>query len=326
VFDDGGVTMAHIRKYRDLEALTRVHLAPMRVGGEWRGILRNSMGGMAYDTGWFPNTILDVGLTQLGQQTVPFSRFHIGDSSTAVNVTQTALLGWLAQSGTAAASDVNATSGSPNYILDTIRAKRFDAGVGTGTVREFGAGYSSSNVNLTVRSLVSPEFVKASDQILDVYYRFYVYPDLTDATGQITITEDGTPVTYDYTSRGSELDSVTAIAAMQTMRPFASANSHQAYSGNISTITGSPAGTPYSCEAAPTVDTYGQGYCDYHCIWNVNQGNTGSGIRSVKSGFYQASSLGAQVQYSNASGGATIPKDNTKKLTLNFRRTWARHV
>lgn len=326
MFNDSGVTMAHIRKFRDMEAITRVDLPSLRVGGEWRGILRNSMGGMVYDTNWFPNTILNIGLTQLGAQTVPFSRFHIGNSSTATDVTQTALLGWLAQSSTEAASDVSASSGSPNYILDTIRARRFDAGVGTGTVREFGAGYSSSNANLTVRSLVSPEFVKASDQILDVYYRFYVYPDITDATGQITITEDGTPVTYDYTSRGSELDSTTAIAAMQTTRPFASANAHQASSGNIGTILGIPAGTPYSCEAAPTLDTFGQGYIDYHCIWNVNQGNTGSGIRSVRSQFYQASGIGAQIEYSNASDSSTIPKDNTKKLTLNFRRTWARHV
>lgn len=283
------------------------------------------MGGMVYDTGWFDNLILNTGLTELGYNN-PCNNFHVGSSSTAVDVTQTALQGWLAKHSSSPISDVNASSGAPNYILDTIRAKRFDAGVGTGTIREFGVSRGTGNSNLVVRQLVSPEFVKASDQILDVYWRFYCYPTLTDTTGQITITEDGTPVTYDYTSRASELDSTTAIQPLVGFQPFLSANAHPVYAGDIGSITGTPSGTPYSAENIPTIDTQGQGYIDYHLVWNVNQGNAPGGIRSAKSTFYQVSAIGAQIRYENAVGGATIPKDNTKKLTLNFRRTWARHV
>lgn len=324
MFDDGGVTMVWIKKYQDIEGHQPTVITKMRVGGEMRGILRNSMGGIVHDTGWLPNIVTNNGMVNLYDTVAPFGYHHIGDDNTAPDVTQSTLLGHLAYSSTGTGSgDLDENSGSPNYVLSTTSSRRFNAGVGTGTIREFGASGGTSNSDMTVRVLVSPEFVKASDQVLDTYYKFNMWPDTTDTTGTVAISG----VNYDFTSRGMNLH-LTGFASTQTyFRPYNNLSTHGAFLGNIGTITGSPASYLDWCDSITTTGG-GSGYSDYELFWSLNSANHASGIRSISTRHYQgglSANMGWQAEYDKTVGGGTIMKDNTKTLTLTFRRTWARH-
>jgi hypothetical protein len=221
-------------------------------------------------------------------------------------------------------SNLRENLGPSTYIARQTQGYRFAAGVGTGTIREFGTGPSSSNINMCVHTLVSPEVNKAADQVLDVYYRFSVYPDLTDNTGSVLI--DGQ--TYDWVSRVARIEDYDA--PMYFMEPYPSPTYHWVSS---STTLG-----PVTDGLLPTWDGASQliqgnevgTTVEWQTVWSLEDGVVpggyiGTALTSMTSALASSGYFGIKASFVNQVGGLGIPKDNTQKLTLDWSATVSRH-
>jgi hypothetical protein len=197
--------------------------------------------------------------------------------------------------------------------------RRFNAGVATGTIREIGIDGGSGNLN--VRALVSPDIVKASDQVLDIWYRFNVYPDLTDTTGTVTIDS----ISYDYTCRHGYV--IYCKNVMTQFRANLVSYLGLVSNGTIGAYTGDITGTT-SGSSSQVGTGNGSGYYDWYSYWGLDNGNVGgaSAARSrLNIGQDISSNMTVQTSLAATVGGAAVPKDNTKTLRLDWRLTWARH-
>ena len=171
-----------------------------RIRGEFNMVLMDLNLRPVYESPWQPNLITDQGIREMGNAATGnwAAEIAVGSSATAPSVLDTSLGAWMAQGF--AGYDSNNTPTAPDYALQTTIVQRFNAGTATGTIREVGLSDSghADNANLSTRALVSPEVVKNADQVLDVYYRVWRYPDIVDRTGTVNI--EG--VNYDYIVRG----------------------------------------------------------------------------------------------------------------------------
>jgi hypothetical protein len=316
-----------IKKYRDIlvgedDPLT----LKFGVRGQYKCILRDEMGRAVYESDWKDNTILDTGLPTLREGNWALYH-HIGDDATAPTTSQTALLGWLASTQTSIGSDQNVQNGASDYSFYTIRGRRFNAGQGTGTIRELGIGDAGgqSNGDMMVRTLVEPAIPKAADQVLDTYYQFIIYPQLTDVTSQVTI--DGE--LYDYTLRPMSIQN--HLYAMNAIG-FSTGNTMLLYPDPavLGTIEQGPQGASYVNPNAFGSNTYD----DPNAIigeWNIglNNGNIVDGIRCVAFPLSYGSTFSRtwiQGIFSRNSDGETIAKDNTQTLQFKARIAWDRYT
>lgn len=175
----------HFLKYKDRFIIPheRQMKQSYRTKGEFRFVLSTDSGIVIQDTGWFDNHFLDSGIRNVGYSNWS-TGMRIGSSSAAVSNTQTALVAELAVAGTSLYSEAN--GGAPNYEIITTKKARFNAGVGTGTIREvgiYGAPYEVTPGELSFRTIVPIPITKLDEQILDVFWRSTVYPDLTERSG-----------------------------------------------------------------------------------------------------------------------------------------------
>lgn len=309
-----------IKKYKDLYVASNdTPTVNLKIGGEFKLVLSDINGRVVQETDWFSNLITNVGLPQMINWANASQYFFIGDNNTAPSFTDTALFGFLASTITNVGGS-NSNLGLPNYEWTSIKGRRFNAGQGTGTIREVGIGLSNaqSNNTMVVRSLVTPEVTKAADQVLDVYYRFTVFPDLTDNSGQITI--DGE--LYDWTTRVGQINQATqAYLDFKFETYFYSA----LYSGSsLGTITQLPTGTVDYPGAISNVYFDPNGVTGTQYV-GLGSGNTvgAAGINGALAYFFYPA--GIQAHFSRVSDGAGIFKDNTQTLTLTWRCTWSRH-
>lgn len=312
-----------IKKYKDIlvaenEPLTVTN----KVRGMYKYVLRDLMDNVVYESDWKNNTVLTSGLPTLFSGSVSFGYMYLGDNATPPNSSQTALLGYLAASNTNAPGVPGSSNlGSPNYEFRQYIGKRFNAGVGTGTIREMGVGDNAaqSNNDMLVRTLVQPEITKSVDQVLDVYYQFICYPDLNDVTGQTTI--DGE--LYDYTLRtGGAAGRISSMAQYQWGSYYWSqCYPDPAVLGTIlqgpqnagSTTLGTAAGNIYDSPNS-SIGT-----------WNISLGNANiGGIRCVYffDEFGNGTNSGVQAYFSRVSDGAAIYKDNTQTMQFKMRLSW----
>jgi hypothetical protein len=309
------------------EVLVAVPAVRHGVGGEFRLVLRNCMGGIAHDTGWFKNLIPDQGLANLTASNAAFSRFYIGSGSTAPANGDTQMQTLLAASTTAQGSDVNTYGVAPNYQRTTLKTKRFAAGVGTGTVREVGCGNNATSIaGLTVRQLVSPAIVKGASQVLDVSYRFTLWPSLADVVGSVTI--EG--VSYDTITRSLDLD----VPSGDTMGQFGFSTASGGYNGvadgNLGSLTAStPLGSVINDVESLTWlsggQTAGVGYREGDAKFGLNNGNLVGGVRTTWS-IFSPLNIKMQCQFNLASDGVgKVLKDGTKEWTPRWRIEWVRH-
>jgi hypothetical protein len=313
--------------------------------GEIRGIMRNPDGSVAQDTGWIKNKILDQGLFWMGQMNNWGSKGHIGSDATPVVTggipgADTGLRGWMAYVSGQTLIEKTAQPVAPTYEGYDIYRYRFNAGVGVGTVREFGISPYSTN-NLTTRVLVTPEMPKSAVQVLDVYYKMTCYPDLTEYTGTIDINIDGVVVPYNVISRGQKYgDQYTNVSINSTVMGGFSGNiGRRFFDGNLGAgLTGYPSGTTAGgypnylqagyIGAGTWGETFAAGvdscYKDIYLAGDLDTGNisSGLGIRSAYIDFGLGYDWG--VQYDRVSDGSRIMKDNTKIIQLNYRYTWSR--
>ena len=281
---------------------------------------------VADDTGWFPNLVLDGGLINMTTQTFWATRFNIGSSSTPPSVTDTALLAFLGVNNTSFTDNVT-NLGADDYQGQATRTRRFNAGNGTGTIREIGVSESTNNTNLSIRTLVTPEITKADAQILDASYRYTAWPSLIDGTGIVNIFGDD----YDYTVRMGNVQDLTTV--FNQYIPNASAGLHTVYDGDIGSVTGIPTGDSSNASSL-TITGQGSGFCNYTVGFGVDNGNVAGGIRSIASRIALGVSAGTapriQVEFRNRGEGtgaldSTIPKNNTREISFDLGITSDRH-
>lgn len=309
-----------VGKYKDLYVREPV-IAKVRAGGEFRVIVVNENGTVDQDTGWFSNLITDTGLIHFsGSNGTWYYYCHLGSDNTAPAVTDSTLGSWLGRHSSQQASVQGPTATTPDYEFYTTAGWTFNAGVCTGTIRELGISVGTTNTNMSIRTLVSPEVTKSSTQILYVYYRFTVWPTLTDNTGVVNIGGDD----YDYTLRPCGLGS--AHTAYATFGLSSTLSHHDTYANGIGTITGSPTGGDGLNAESVSLQSRGSGYYESKITWGLSVGNYGGGIRSTRhlNNFNNLSSRGWQIEYSRVSDSAAIPKDNTMKFYVTIRMTWDR--
>jgi len=315
------------------------------ISGEKRCILRNADESVIYDSGWSDNLITNQGLqNMLEGGTLGNANWgvwwSVGSSSTPPAVTDTthgAFLKWF--NGSTGVSAVKTNSGSNNYIMSHTDSRRWNSGDGSGTVREFGLGSTTTGTDLSIHTAVSPEVEKANDQILDFYYRMTCTPVIADQTGSFTLDNKGTPVTYYYIARPIRLDQTTfSIINGQ----FRETSTPQIFDGNINPDIGTagvtnPSGDVQSLTGVGneyfglsiTVDAgAGTGTRNWRQNISVDNGNFAGGVRSIRCPFQFMSQTGTgiQVQYGDAPGatGNAIPKTANDKIELDFQLTITR--
>jgi len=317
-----------IGKYKDL--IVPLGTFHNKIGGEFRVILRDLQERVLYDSGWRHNLILDQGLDRIANASIA-TYGHIGSSSTPAAVTDTTLGSELARSNS---SDPNfyyqdpIPAGPPDYYNYKTQYFRFNAGVGTGTVREVGCGTTPDTL-IDVRHVLGTPIVKAAQNVLDVYYRYSAYPDLTDDVGQVTL--DG--VLYDYTGRAADVGlssyqledgrsagPVSYPSDIGTYRYFTDGMA-------LGSITGLPTGGTPSIGLAyltKSTSTYvaSNHYLDFSWFIDLDGANDPSGFRGLVTPLWLNY---IQYIFSANSGGGTIPKTNTKTLSFTWRVSWSRH-
>jgi len=302
--------MILLPKYQDREIIIPSS-AGYGIKGEFRLVLMDCMGKVIRDTGWFPNLITQRGLINVSNSNWN-SYTHIGSSSAAPSYYDTTLTSHLAYSNTIQ-SQVDAVAGAPNYEVSTTLARRFAAGVGTGTIREMGINNSSSNTAMCIRSLVSPAITKLADQVLDVYHKFSIYRRLTDQTGTVSIGAGS----YSYTLRGLNIDESFTKYALSPFVPNPSPNYSGVSNGGLVALTAQPAPSVVQ-SAGITTGSKGEGYTNFAVNFGLNEGNISGGFNLLFVYDQFNFTGGVQVYLS-----PKVPKTASDVMTINMQMTWA---
>jgi hypothetical protein len=149
-------------------------------------------------------------------------------------------------------------------------------------------------------------------EFLDVTYELRQYPPLYDVPFQITIAGD----VYDCVMRARNVNSSFGTPQDQ-IYASGSAPSATAFSGTIGAVTSSPTGSSdVMTTATYTAYVLDDFYATFTPVWSIAAANFNIGAISLTTnrGNFQCSF------------SPSIPKDNTKELTLTFRVFWRRRL
>lgn len=304
----------------------------------------------------FDNLITNVGLDSLLDNSIyphkvtgdSFSEqilfCAVGTNSTAPAATQTTLGAEIApavdnrtkSNGAIPPGTVTYVAGSPDYWYRR-GTWLFGTAQGNGNLTEIGLFTASSGGTMFTRQLLKDgggtptTVVKTSAEELRVTYEFRCRPAQADVTGTVTL--DG--VSYDYTVRPCDVDNANNFSwggyiSSGDFWNNSSANHASCYeTQTLSAREGTgPSGSASACSScAPSAYSAGTYYRDYTAIWQSGVGNFGLGVGSVT--FLAPANTGShastwQISFAATTGGARIPKTNTKRLTLVFRHSVAR--
>lgn len=274
----------------------------------------------------FPNMVLNNGLDKIAANSNWMNRCVVGTGNAAPNPNVSSMDSFLAGAALVSGSDVTTPPTAPDYYAATARLYRFAAGTAAGNIAEVGiTDQSDSNgTNLFARELVrdaegNPTTITVlPDEILEVVYEHRYYPVLSDFEDEITISGD----TYDIVARAANVSNQGTIAVPYSM----SAQEAVAYNGSIGAVTGEPSGSS-SVNTSREAAAYSAGnyYRDFTFTWSISGGNLAGGITAIHMGG-NLSQLSAQNGRFQIGFTPAIPKDNTKVLSLTFRRAWARRT
>lgn len=285
--------------------------------GEYRCVLYDNEEDMnvIHDTGWHDNVITNLGLDLYGSDANWEQYFYIGNGTTPVDFTDTAMEGFLAQSTTPGNGDqVQTVPISPDWTSAQTKSKRFIAGVGTGTITELGVGSSTDGTELFCHQLVAP-IVKAAINVLDVIWRLTVWPDLTTTAGSVTI--DG--VVYDTLIRRSNADDfINPWDNLGTLSSWYVTESD--LGADVITTPDIPAYGGSAGVFEPYVAS--NRWIDIIASEDLQSWNAPLGIRSIVWTTRQGQ---WQCQFNSNPGGLRIPKTDEKIMTMTFRISWDRH-
>lgn len=280
-------------------------------------------------TGWFHNLVLDSGLDRFAT-TSPnlFTWACVGTGTNAPANSDTTLQSYVASTSNLL-FDSGTNAGPSTYVAQCQMHWTYTLGSVVGNMAEVGVGWASGGGSLWSRALIldsggSPTTltVTSSDQLI-VYYELTCTPTLTDVTGTIAIS--GT--NYNYTGRISNCASF-GNSLFSALNGSGSAPSQltgpNCYATQIlGAITSTPAGSAAGGGTnSPASYTNGTKHRDNTISWGPLEGDSAGGVGAIT---INAGGIG-QFQYSfaAASGGAVIPKDATKTMSLTFRVAWDR--
>lgn len=273
----------------------------------------------------FTNLILNSGLDRIAIGGF-IGGCVLGSASSTPVVTDTSITSILGSSTTLQAYGVGtANTSTPPYWCSYYWTYRFIEGVATGNISQvamaFGTIYTGSNTYTGLFSLALVKdsggtpitITKLADEVLDVTYTLQLFCPSADVTGTISISG----VNYDYVARPASAASWTAN------NPISTSTGVLAYpaSSTLGTQLTAPSGS-YVQNSTNTYSAYTAGtfYKDLAIYWDLNMGNVSGGIRCI----YISAGSFWQIQYSKTSDSSAIPKDATKRLTLNVRFSWGR--
>lgn len=306
---------------KKLNALIKV---PMEIGGEFQlrrldGVTRE----VIEETPWTHNLVLNIGLDRFGAGLTHNDFCRIGTGTAAPANGDTQLQSQSANTNSVISNSAS-NAGSPNYESTTTSVYEFALGAVVGNMAEVGVGWSASTAStLFSRARINdaggvPTTITVLvTEILQVSYRFTIYPSIVDVTGSVNISAPS----YSYTSRTYNAGSTRQLNATGV---FFNGASVVATNGSINGITSSGAsGTQLSIGSgslqAYTTSNY---YRDFIISANIATGNLAGGIQSMNISLQGGSGQIAQFQVGFV---PNIPKDATNVLTLTFRFTWQRH-
>lgn len=279
----------------------------------------------------FPNLILDNGLNGIGTNGTSWvTAIALGTDSTPPNASQTGLISLGVSTTTNNSSTTGFVAGPPPYSW--IRySKRFAQGVATGTWTEVGIGRSGTN--LWSRSLIldgggSPlPITVLAIEIVDIEYELRTYLSIVDVTGTRTISD----IDYDYIVRPSGLTSYNSHASDSLVSGgWMSAGAHTYIMGgdgsigayNAFGVTGNTTGQFYK---APTVAAYVSGSYTKTITYSFTISECNTTTNLLKSFLFYFMNVSSSSFWSYCCQFTpSIPKDNTKTLSLTFSQTWAR--
>ena len=301
----------------------------MRAGfglkGEYKVIIYNADGSIDQESDWEDNLITDNGLIIFG---VDFysGTWHgtscVGSGTTPAANTDTQLDTLLGSAGNGSVVSSDSGAVAPDYEVWAVKSYRYEAGVATGTIRELGIGQSSTN--LFSRCVIGTPMTKGADQIMDVFYKMTMYPDLTAYTGQVVIKG----VTYDWTMQVINLPGASPNPFNE---PIIGTFYHPtvypdtATPGTLTTgITGG--GGVNHPSVARSYPNNGSGFRDVYFNIGLDYWLTNNNTIGI---IYIACFFGFNVYFEAVDGpniGGGVPKDNTEKLELTVRTQWWRHT
>ena len=267
----------------------------------------------------FKNLILNAGLNRMGTGSI-VNAVQVGSGSTAPVVTDTALQSYVAGTYTLRGNEYGYQSSTP-YFGWTRVTYRFAEGDAAGNLSEVGVGWDISGSlfsrALIVDSLGAPTTITVlSDEVLDVTYELRLYPPLTDATFDITISG----VTYACVLRPGLVNS----SAWEPRNIFSHgatyAYSLLCWTGDLGTMFESPSGTNFGYVGS-TYEPYSNNSLKrrFNVKWDLDAGNHADKIKSMSMSQDNPSLGNWQVSFT-----PVIPKDETKELNLPFEISWAR--
>lgn len=267
----------------------------------------------------FKNLILNAGLNRIGTGGI-VNAVQVGSGSTAPVVTDTALQSYVAGTYTLRGNEYGYQSSTP-YFGWTRVTYRFAEGDAAGNLSEVGVGWDISGSlfsrALIVDSLGAPTTITVlSDEVLDVTYELRLYPPLTDATFDITISG----VTYACVLRPGLVNS----SAWEPRHIFSHGATYKyslfCWTGDLGTMFEFPSGTNFGYVGS-TYEPYSNNSLKrrFNVKWDLDAGNHADKIKSMSMGQDYPSLGNWQVSFT-----PVIPKDETKELNLPFEISWAR--
>ena len=269
----------------------------------------------------FTNLILNSGLDRIALGSF-IGGCVLGSASSTPVVTDTSITSILGSSTTLQTYGVGtANTSTPPYWCSYYWTYRFIEGVATGNISQVAMAFGTVSAGTTLFSLALVKdsggtpitITKLADEVLDVTYTLQLFCPSADVTGTISISG----VNYDYIARPA---SAAYWAASNPINTSAAVLTYPA-SSTLGTQLTQPSGS-YVQNYTYTYSAYTAGtfYRDLALYWDLNNGNVSGGIRCI----YIDAGSRWQIQYSKTSDSSAIPKDATKRLTLNVRLSWGR--
>lgn len=291
-------------------------------------IKKKDSGIVRWDSGYFPNQILDNGRNQMATRSTWLTDCQVGTDSTPPNASQNALLGFVA--GTDSIEEtIRGANGVAPYYGYMRRTFRFNLGAALGNLSEVGVGWDKVlGSNLVSRALIidpvtqEPTSVSLlADEVLDVTYEFRYYAPENDVVGpQVTLNG----VVYDTVTRASSVTGERWYNDIGNLigeySPYNS--SWRAYDGELGTVAQAPNGNAADCDNA---NHYNLAYLNnsYQRGIGANCGptgwNLGAGIRSLR---IQTTAGSYQTRFGSAVGDNPIPKTADYIMTMRWMLSW----
>lgn len=289
--------------------------------GEYRA--RALKGGeVVRDSGWVPNLITNTGLDGIGTQSCNIGYCSVGLGNTTPAFTDSTLN---AYDQTATWSNrVEGNSGSPDYVKMLTFTYLFPIQGSAKNYAEVGVGPDAGGLSLFSRALIvdvggaPTTFTVLAGEQLEVTYRLWHYPILTDQSSTVTIS--GT--SYTVTVRPSNVDNNSAGASFFNNTNWSGIFLLVSDTG-LGPINSAPSGSSPKAPSAIGPYVSGQYYRDLTWNWSTTEANMNiNALYNLGINLASGGTLGHTYQVGMS---PAIPKDNTKTLSLTFRVSWGRH-